>query len=74
MVTSRIQELTEPAVFVRGVTNANGVLIGAAASFWLDKMTWKPVERFNEDFPKPEFVPVAGLWQKYVPSMLGKGL
>ena len=33
-----------------------GVLVSARASLWLDKITRKLVERFNEDLPKPELV------------------
>ena len=57
---------SEPAVFVHEVAKqhdsfagaiAFGVLVSARASFWLDKMIRKLFEYFNEDLPKPEFVP-----------------
>ena len=66
MVTSRSRELTEPAIFVLAVAKkhcqfilpiAVGVLVSARASFWLDEISRKLVERFNEVFPKPELVP-----------------
>ena len=41
--------------FVRVI--AFGLLGSVRASFWLDKITRKLVECFNEDFPKPELNP-----------------
>ena len=78
MATSHLRESTEPAVFVQEVakqddvfvrTTAFWVLESARASFWLDKIARECVERFNEDFPKPELVLSTGLDAMILPAI-----
>ena len=66
MTEFRLRDETEPTVFVRQVAKqhdgfARAIAFGAFASscarFWLDKMSRKLVESFNEDFPKLALVP-----------------
>ena len=67
MVTSRLRQLAEPAVFVPEVARQRdevvraivfGVLVIARASFGLDEITRKFVGCFDEDFSKQELVPL----------------
>ena len=73
MATSRLRELTEPAVFVPEVAEqhdefvraiASGVLGSARASLWLDEIIQAFVERFNEDLRKQELAPPTALFLK----------
>ena len=59
----RLQELAELAVFVPEVAKQHDEVFRAiafvstrerSASFWLDEITRRIVDRFDEDFVKPE--------------------
>ena len=65
MAKSCLQELTEPAVLALEVAEqhdefvlaiVSGVFGSSRASLWLDGITRKLVECFNEELPKPELV------------------
>ena len=64
MTKSRLQDETEVAVFVTVVAKQRdvfaiaitfGVFASSRASFWLDEISRKYLESFNEDLPKVEF-------------------